>query len=182
MEGKSKEEILQGYLWAIKKMRPTLKTLFRAASKSVKDLNGLQLRPQRSFNMREVMERAAMLERAQEIYAASIFLVLDQWIKALSKSLGIDEHQREFGEQIGRARLALLIWATANNFRHHGEWAEPNKLAKVNIKILDAAGVHNVQDSIVSPQVLQVLQVRTYEELEAKVEGIGKDMLARAFG
>ena len=132
--------------------------------------------------VREVMERAAMLERAQEIYAASIFLVLDQWIKALSKSLGIDEHQREFGEQIGRARLALLIWATANNFRHYGEWAEPNKLAKVNIKILDAAGVHNVQDSIVSPQVLQVIQVRTYEELEAKVEGIGKDMLARAFG
>src|SRR5437899_11018047 len=63
MEGKSKEEILKGYLWALKKMRPTLKTLFRAASKSVKDLNGLQLAPQLSFNMREVMVRADMLER-----------------------------------------------------------------------------------------------------------------------
>src|SRR6266487_2268680 len=177
MEGKSKEEILKGYLWALKKMRPTLKILFRAANKSLKNLNGLQLRPQRSFNLHEVMEQAAMLERAQEIYAASIFLVLDQWIKTLSKSLGIDERHRDFGEQIGRARLAPLIRATANNFRHHDEWREPSKAAKANIELLDAAGVHNVQDTIVSPQVLQVLQVRTYEELEAKVEGIGKDML-----
>src|SRR5437870_1642869 len=122
MEGKSKEEILEGYLWAIKKMRPTLKTLFRAASKSLQDLNGLQFRPQRKANLLEVMEQAVTLERAQEIYAVSIFLVLDQWIKALSRSLGIDEREREFGEQIGRARLASLIRATANNFRHHGEW------------------------------------------------------------
>jgi hypothetical protein len=67
MEGKSKEEILKGHLWALKKMRPTLKTLFRAASKSRKGLDGLQLRPQRKPNLRQVMEWATTLNRAENI-------------------------------------------------------------------------------------------------------------------
>jgi hypothetical protein len=128
------------------------------------------------------MEWAATMDRAQEIYAASIFLVLDQWIKALKKRLGLERDKTEFGEQIGRARLAPLIWATANNFRHYDEWVEPSKTAMVSISILDAAGIHNVRDWNVSPFVLQVLQIDTYEELEAKVQGIGQDMLNRALG
>ena len=182
MGGKSKEEILKGYLWTLKKMRPTLQTLFRAASKSQKGLDGLQLRPQRKPNLLEVMEWAATLNQAQEIYAASIFLVLDQWIKGLRKRLGLERDKTEFGEQIGRARLASLIWATANNFRHYDEWTEPSKTAMISINILDAAGIHNVRDWNISPLVLQVLEVDTYEELEAKVCGIGQDMLKRALG
>lgn len=182
MDSKSKEEILKGYLWALKKMRPTLRTLFRAASKSQKDLDGLQLRPQRKPNLLEVMERAATLDRTQEIYAASIFLVLDQWIKGLKKRLGLERDKVEFGEQIGRARLVPLIWATANNFRHYDEWAEPSKKAMISIGILDAAGIHDFRDSNISPLVLQVLRVNTYEELEAKVHGVGQEMLNRALG
>jgi hypothetical protein len=184
MRNKSKEELLEdalkGSLWELEKMSPTLQTLFQAAIKSLQDLDGLQLQPQRKANLLEVMERGATLQRAQEIYAASIFLVLDQWIKALRKRLDLEKDKTEFGEQIAGARLAPLIWATANNFRHYDQWANPNELAKINIRILEAAGIHDFRDTNIAPFVLQVLQVKTYEQLEAKVSGIGQDMLNRA--
>ena len=50
----------------------------------------------------------------------------------------------------------------------------------ISINILDAAGIHNVRDSNISPLVLQVLQVESYEELEAKVRDIGQDMLTES--
>jgi len=177
---KSNEEILKGYLWALDKMRPTLRALFRAAIKSQKDLDGLQFRPQRKPNLLQVMEWAATIERAQEIYAGSMFLVLDQWIKALGRGLGIQRHNRSFGEKIGSSPLAELIWATANNFRHFEEWSDPNESAMRNIRVLDGAGIHNVRDFNVSPYVLRALEVSKYQQLEAKLCDIGKDMLAQA--
>jgi hypothetical protein len=87
MRSKSKEEILEGYLWALSKMRPTLKALFRGAAKARKDLDGLQFRPQRRPDLIQVMDWATTFERAREISAASIFLFLNQWVKALAKSL-----------------------------------------------------------------------------------------------
>jgi hypothetical protein len=180
MKDRSKEEILKGHLWALDKMRPTLNTLCCAALESLKDLDGLDFRPQRESDLLKGLEEAATLTRAQEIYAASIFLVLDQWIKALGKSLFPRGDNRGFGEEIGKVRLTELIRATANNFRHHDEWAIPNKRAMENIDVLTAAGFHNCRDAIVAPYVLQILQVHTYEELEAKVHRIGHDMAAQA--
>jgi hypothetical protein len=75
-----------------------------------------------------------------------------------------------------------LIWTTANNFRHYYGWTKANKLNNDNIRILDAAGIHNFRDSNISPFVLQVVEVDTYEELEDKLRGIGQDMLNRALG
>ncbi|MBK5280542.1 MAG: hypothetical protein JJE16_00480 [Nitrospiraceae bacterium] len=181
MRKKSKEEILEGFLWDLEKMRPTLQTLFRLARKAQKDLDG-PLRPQPQRNLLDGMQRGAMLDRAQEIYAASIFLVLDLWIKKLRKSLDLEHDKTEFGEQVSRTRLAPLIKATANNFRHYYGWAEPSAEAIKSIRIIDAAGIRNFRDSNISPLVLQVLEVDTYEELEAKVRGIGQEMLNRALG
>ena len=176
MGSKTSGDILKGYLWALDKMRPTLSTLFKAAVKQEEDRDRLPL----GFDLLQVMEWAATLDRAQEIYTASIFLVLDQWIKALGKNLRLKNTNGRFGEKIGKTSLTELIRATANNFRHHGDWDKPTDMARANIRILSDAGIHDVSDSIVAPQVLQVLGVRTYEELEAKLRDIGQDMLAQA--
>lgn len=123
---------------------------------------------------------AATLDQAKEIYASSIFLVLDQWIKALGKKLRPRNTDRGFGEEIGGTSLTKLIRATANNFRHHGGWDKPNERASADIRILSDAGILNFGDSIVAPYVLKMLHVRTYEELEGKLRDIGQDMLAHA--
>ena len=119
MDRKSQEAILKGHLWALEKMGPTLQTLFLAATEAIKELDEPpHVQSQENRNLLTAMERGATLQRAQEIYASSIFLVFDQWLKGLRKSLGLPGEKTEHGEQIGDARLGPLIWATANNFRH----------------------------------------------------------------
>jgi hypothetical protein len=73
-----------------------------------------------------------------------------------------------------------LIWATANNFRHYDEWAEPSKTAMVSIRILDAAEFITFETRTFL-LVLQVLQMDTYET-RSQGQGIGQEMLSRALG
>ena len=125
MTGKSKLDILDGHFWALDKMRPALRALFKGAIKAEADRDGLQLRAQKRFDLLQIMEAAATLERAHEIYAAAIFLVFDQWIRSLHKRLGLNDQKTRFGETIRNVSLAELIRATDNNFRHHDDWDKP---------------------------------------------------------
>jgi hypothetical protein len=194
MSGKTRQEILEGHLWALDRMQPTLAALFDLAWKSIKDADDIGLwmhnndigvpadhdttdAKRMQFNLLHSMDAAATVERAQQIFASSLFLVLDDWIDGLADALEIGS-SRAYGEKIQEAHLADLIRATGNNFRHYREWNdEPQRKALDNIRVLEAAGIHNLHDVIVSSYALQVLNVATYEELESKLRAIGRQML-----
>lgn len=134
------------------------------------------------FNFLRSLKEARSAEHARDIYAGSLFLVLVRWIKTLQDTLKIPkENYYEAGESIGGARLAKVIWATANNFRHYEEWKDPNDQAKKNIKILNDAGIRGTNlDFVCAIQVLQIINVKTHKELERKVFVVGDDLLQLA--
>lgn len=132
------------------------------------------------FNILESLKQARIAEHAQNIYAGSLFLVLSGWIKTLQDKLNVSSPY-EAGEAVNETKLAKLIWATANNFRHYEEWKRPNSQAKENIAILNAAGIYGKNlDFICASQVLQIIGAKTYEQLERKVLAIGDDLMELA--
>jgi len=162
-------------------MRPTLATLFDLARKSVTDGDRAQVwayntdERRAEVNFIQALEAGATVERAQQIFASALFLILDDWIDGLADALEIGS-SRAFGEKIHDVHLADLIRAAGNNFRHYRAWKDdPQRQARENIRILEAAGIRNVRDVNVSSYAFQVVSVATYEELDAKLRASEAD-------
>jgi len=119
---------------------------------------------------------------SRDIYAASLFLVLNNWIQSLGVQLGINnqEERLNVGENIRNAKLSKLIWATANNFRHYNEWSSPTNQAQRSIVVLLDAGITPPMNIILAAKVLYVIGVKTYEELEKKIVVIGEGLKDKA--
>ena len=135
----------------------------------------------------EIMENAVgwesiqhMEAEAREIYAGCLFVVLNDWIQSLGKTLSIKSGERlSTGPLIGNVELAGLIWAAANNFRHYSEWKRNSaidKRAKQSIDVLGSAGILNAQSQSCASVALDLIGVGSYTELEDKVLQIGTQL------
>lgn len=138
----------------------------------------------------EIMENAIgwesiqhMEAEAREIYAGCLFVVLNDWIQSLGKTLGIKSGERlSAGPLIGNVELARLIWAAANNFKHYSEWQRtraPEYRAKKSIDALRAAGILEPQNGLCTSVALQLIGVDNYGQLEEKVIDVGKELAAK---
>jgi len=194
----TKEEIFQNYQYLLSLQRPTLTALFYSAYESIEKKSNAPLLGDSSSTVIEALNEANVLEYSQQIYAGSLFLVCDRWIRSLAMELGLKDREVRLnaGEVVQNTRLSKLIWAIGNNFRHYFEWAKNwerlETLAKQNeytelqgtekegvesIRALWNAGVKGYLGELCGAQTLQVIACQDYEEFEAKLHDIGKGLL-----
>jgi hypothetical protein len=178
----TKDAILSNYKTALSQQRPSLEALYQSATQAITKISERWRAGDWSPDLAEAMHLAAIESYSQQIYAGSMFLVLDRWIRSLALDLALPtkEDRLDAGEWINGARLSRLIWATANNFRHYKEWKDDPR-AKEAIDVLKAAGIRGtVLDDLYAADVLILIRPKSYEDVEGQIHRIGEELTAKA--